>query len=56
MTERLVSPEEQAEEVQVRTTLRPLLLNEFVGQAALKKNLSIFIQAAKNGSMSMSFC
>lgn len=53
MTDRLVSPTEHAEEEQVRTTLRPLLLQEFIGQSALKKNLTIFIQAAKNRSESL---
>ena len=52
MTERLVSPLEQEEE-QALPTLRPLLLKEFVGQKALKENLSIFIQAAKNRSESL---
>ncbi len=53
MTERLVSPGEQQEEMEVRTTLRPLVLDEFVGQGALKKNLHIFIQAAKKRSESL---
>lgn len=46
MTERIVSPTEQQEETEVRTTLRPLLLDEFVGQGALKKP-SYFYSSSK---------
>ncbi|MGE3770192.1 MAG: Holliday junction branch migration DNA helicase RuvB [Bdellovibrionales bacterium] len=42
--ERLVTAEKT---VDVEASIRPLSLNEFVGQSALKENLSVFIQAAK---------
>lgn len=53
MTDRILSPTEQDADLQGPTTLRPLLLNEFVGQKALKRNLTVFIQAAKNRSESL---
>ena len=36
------------DEFEFDRTIRPLLLEEFVGQEKIKSNLSIFIQAAKN--------
>lgn len=46
--ERLISPHSQdPEEVVQRTTMRPLALNDFIGQGPLKKNLTIFIEATK---------
>lgn len=38
------------EEARIENTLRPRLLSEFVGQEAIKKNLNIILQAAKNRS------
>lgn len=35
-------------EEEVTSSLRPSLLSEYVGQAKIKENLSLFIQAAKN--------
>jgi Holliday junction DNA helicase RuvB len=54
MEERLISPEEKQEEtVDVRVSLRPLHLDGFVGQSQLRKNLEIFIKAAKGRSESL---
>ncbi len=44
--ERLVTPE-RGEEDALESSLRPKRLEEFVGQAQARENLSIFIQAAK---------
>ena len=44
MSDRIVSPLEQLES---DGSVRPLKLMEFVGQKALKQNLSVFIEAAK---------
>jgi Holliday junction DNA helicase RuvB len=41
-----MSPEKRGEDVD--TTLRPQSLDEFVGQAAARANLKVFIEAAKN--------
>src|ERR671935_1544925 len=43
---RLVPPERRSDDVG-DTALRPQLLSEFVGQAQARKNLSIFIEAAR---------
>ncbi|MEO4000735.1 Holliday junction branch migration DNA helicase RuvB [Mesorhizobium sp. CAU 1732] len=43
---RLITPEKRGEDVDV--TLRPQSLDEFVGQAAARANLKVFIEAAKN--------
>lgn len=51
--DRILSPNEQTADEQGQPTLRPLLLQEFTGQKALKQNLTVFIQAAKNRSESL---
>ncbi|MBR1214893.1 Holliday junction branch migration DNA helicase RuvB [Bradyrhizobium sp. JYMT SZCCT0180] len=43
---RIVTPERRSDDVG-DTALRPQLLSEFVGQAQARKNLSIFIEAAR---------
>ena len=47
MTERVLSPRLQGEESGIDVTLRPQMLDEFIGQERLKANLSILIEAAK---------
>lgn len=47
MNERLLSGEISARERDEETTLRPQSLNEYVGQAQLKNNLTIFLSAAQ---------
>lgn len=46
-TERLVDADAPVEEREIEVGLRPQSLKDFVGQDQLKKNLSIFIEAAK---------
>ncbi|HLD61010.1 MAG TPA: Holliday junction branch migration DNA helicase RuvB, partial [Patescibacteria group bacterium] len=49
--ERIVEPEaESSDEIVLDLTLRPHRLDEFVGQAQIKQNLNISIQAAKKRS------
>src|ERR1700745_4192540 len=43
---RMVTPERRSDDVG-DTAMRPQSLTEFVGQAQARKNLSIFIEAAK---------
>ncbi|MEK7665314.1 MAG: Holliday junction branch migration DNA helicase RuvB [Patescibacteria group bacterium] len=45
--ERVTTPSASDEERRFELTLRPSRLDEFIGQDALKTNLSIFMQAAK---------
>jgi Holliday junction DNA helicase RuvB len=42
---RLVTPEKRDEDTE--TSLRPLVLSDFTGQEAVRKNLKVFIEAAK---------
>ena len=46
MNDRLVSGEEKGEDT-TDTSLRPLALTEFIGQAGARANLGVFIEAAK---------
>jgi Holliday junction DNA helicase RuvB len=45
--ERLVTPKEQTEDQVFDLTLRPKILNDYIGQEKIKENLKIFIAAAK---------
>lgn len=47
MDDRMVTGELQEEDAAVELSLRPALLNQYIGQEKVKENLSIFIQAAK---------
>lgn len=46
-SERLVTPSQRDDDVQVEKSLRPRKLDEYIGQDRVKNNLSIFIQAAR---------
>ncbi|MDZ7695625.1 MAG: Holliday junction branch migration DNA helicase RuvB [Deltaproteobacteria bacterium] len=50
MEERLIDPEPKVEEIPEEISLRPKTLDEYVGQTELKRNLRVFIQAAKGRS------
>ena len=43
----ITNPKQEAEDRKLDLTLRPRTFNEFVGQEKIKRNLSIFIEAAK---------
>ncbi|MEJ5252479.1 MAG: Holliday junction branch migration DNA helicase RuvB [Chthonomonadetes bacterium] len=45
--QRIVTPRRQVGEVEEELSLRPRWLREFIGQARLKENLGIFIEAAR---------
>jgi Holliday junction DNA helicase RuvB len=47
MDERLIDPEVQPDEIPADISLRPTTLDEYVGQEELKRNLRVFIEAAK---------
>ncbi len=51
--QRIVSPEPEDEDRQFDLTLRPKTLADFVGQAKLKENLSIAIEAARGRGEAM---
>lgn len=47
MEKRIISTELILEDYKIENTLRPKLLNEYIGQESVKNNLKIYIQAAK---------
>ena len=47
MKERVIDAETTIEEIPGEISLRPKTLDEYVGQEELKKNLRVFIEAAK---------
>jgi Holliday junction DNA helicase RuvB len=47
MDERVIDPKPLDEELTTEVSLRPRTLDEYVGQEELKKNLRIFVEAAK---------
>ncbi|PNU21255.1 Holliday junction branch migration DNA helicase RuvB [Geothermobacter hydrogeniphilus] len=53
MTERLISGQIQDDDNSFETSLRPRQLNEYIGQAKVKENLKIFIDAARGRQESL---
>ena len=47
MGKRIITTESIEEDVRTEYTLRPQTLDEYIGQEKAKKNLKIYIQAAK---------
>jgi len=45
--ERFITAELQPEEIPAETTLRPTSFDEYIGQEEVKRNLAVFIEAAK---------
>jgi Holliday junction DNA helicase RuvB len=50
MEERITDPEPKADEIPAEISLRPKSLDEYVGQEEMKRNLRVFIEAAKGRS------
>ena len=50
MEERIIDPEPQPDEIPAEISLRPKTLDEYVGQEEMKRNLRVFIEAAKGRS------
>lgn len=53
MDRRIISTELTAEDERIENHLRPQLLSEYVGQAALKEKLKVYIEAAKQRQESL---
>lgn len=53
VTESLISPKPQLEDVGYEQRIRPQLLDEYIGQEDLKRNLNIFIKATKKRGESL---
>lgn len=56
MEERMISPEQQAEEHFLEKSLRPQYLSQYIGQEKVKSQLSIYIQAAKQRQEALDHC
>lgn len=54
--ERIISSVIDPEEKKVENTLRPQVLDDFIGQAKLKENLKVFIDAAKMRKEALDHC
>jgi len=50
MEDRVIDPEPTQDEIPSEINLRPMSLEEYVGQEEMKKNLRVFIEAAKGRS------
>ena len=50
MEERIIDPEPLADEIPAEISLRPKTLDEYVGQEEMKRNLRVFIEAARGRS------
>ena len=53
MERRVISTQIQEEDIKNEKTLRPLTLDEYIGQEKIKQNLRVFIQAAKQRGEAM---
>lgn len=56
LEERIVSGETVPEEQRIESSLRPQVLDDFVGQEKLKQNLKVFIEAAKKRGQALDHC
>jgi holliday junction DNA helicase ruvB len=45
--DRVVSSEEQTDDEELESSIRPLVLDEYIGQSEVKENIHVFIEAAK---------
>jgi len=50
MEERIISPEPLLDEIPAEISLRPRTLDEYIGQGEMKRNLRVFIEAARGRS------
>jgi len=53
MSQRIIEPEQNNEDVQLDRSLRPVRFEDFVGQDRIKENLRVFIDAAKGRKESL---
>jgi Holliday junction DNA helicase RuvB len=44
--ERFIDQEAQPEELEIEVTLRPITIDEFIGQSQVKENIKVFVEAA----------
>lgn len=56
MDKRIITTEFTSEDVKTENSLRPMTLNEYIGQSNIKDNLKIFISAAKSRGEALDHC
>lgn len=49
MEKRVISTQIQEEDLQTETSLRPMSLEEYIGQEKIKGTLRVYIEAARRG-------
>jgi len=53
VTERIVSPEESLDEARLEASIRPRVLDDYLGQAPVREQMKIYIEAAKKRGEAM---
>ncbi|ODU40845.1 Holliday junction branch migration DNA helicase RuvB [uncultured Aquimonas sp.] len=53
MTDRIVSPEESLDEARLEASIRPRVLDDYLGQAPVREQMKIYIEAAKKRGEAM---
>ena len=56
MDERLVDRKEIVEDISRDENIRPLSIDDFIGQKGIKENLKVFIQSAKSRKIALDHC
>ncbi|MBR4316579.1 MAG: Holliday junction branch migration DNA helicase RuvB [Alphaproteobacteria bacterium] len=56
MEERLIDRKEIIEDVSRDENIRPLCIDDFIGQSGIKENLKVFIQSAKSRKIALDHC
>ena len=56
MEKRVISTQVQDEDIKIEKNLRPQTLDDYIGQQKAKKNLKVYIEAAKQRGESLTMC
>ncbi|MCR5506543.1 MAG: Holliday junction branch migration DNA helicase RuvB [bacterium] len=56
MEERLIDRKEIVEDISRDENIRPLCIDDFIGQSGIKENLKVFIQSAKSRKIALDHC
>ena len=56
MEERLIDRKEIIEDISRDENIRPLCIDDFIGQSGIKENLKVFIQSAKSRKIALDHC
>ncbi len=56
MERRIIATEILAEDAKMESSLRPLHLEDYVGQEKVKRNLKVYIEAAKEREIHLTMC